>query len=52
MTEKDLELIKKAHLMDWEDIDETLGSCPEAVKNLHDIAIRKYRLDEVRAGII
>ncbi len=48
----DRDLVEAAHKQRWEDIEPEKAETEEARCVLHQIAVRKYHIDEARAGMI
>lgn len=48
----DKDLIDEAHKQCWEDIEPERAETKEARQILHRIAMRKYHIDEAKAGMI
>ena len=51
LTEKDKAAIERARATIWEDIDEDWAETEIGRKRVHDIVMRKYHHDEMKAGI-
>ena len=52
LPEHDRNLIDAAHHQCWEEIDEDAAETEEGRNVLHAIAVRKYHIDEYRAGML
>lgn len=52
LPEHDRKLIDAAHHQCWEDIEPDKAETEEGKNVLHAIAIRKYHIDEARAGML
>lgn len=52
LPEHDRKLIDAAHRQRWEEIDEDAAETEEGKYVLHEIAIRKYHLDEAKHDMI
>ena len=52
LPQHDRDLIDAAHKQCWEDIEPEKAETEEAQYILHRIAVRKYHIDEARAGMI